>query len=101
MTDPICPKFEQAIQLLGKKWMGLIIHQLLIQPKRFSELEQEIQLSGKVLSERLKELEQEGIVVRNVYPDVPVRIEYDLTEKGRSLQPIMDQVTKWSQQWYE
>jgi len=99
MNDPICPKFEKAIQLLGKKWVGLIINQLLLHPKRFSELEQEIQLSAKVLSERLRELEQEGIITRQVYPEVPVRIEYEVTDKGKSLKPIMDEVAKWSDRW--
>ena len=100
MNDPICPKFEQAIQILGKKWVGLIIHQLLIKPKRFSELEQEIHLSAKVLSERLRELEHKGIVKRIVYDEMPVRIEYDLTDKGRTLEPIMDELANWADKWF-
>lgn len=95
----ICPKFEKAAQLLGKKWVGLIINQLMDRPKRFSELEQEIHLSAKVLSDRLKDLEQEHIVKRNVYPEIPIRIEYELTEKGKSLSPIMSAIEHWSQNW--
>lgn len=99
MNDPICPKFEKATQLLGKKWVGLIINQLLLHNKRFSELEQEIHISGKVLSERLRELEKEGIVVRNVFDEIPVRIEYQLTKKGKSLEPIMKEIADWSSHW--
>ncbi|QMS84622.1 winged helix-turn-helix transcriptional regulator [Candidatus Xianfuyuplasma coldseepsis] len=101
MIDPICPKFEQAATLLGKKWVGLIIHQLLIGPKRFNELETEIKISGKMLSDRLKDLEQQGIVKRNVYNEIPVRIEYELTEKGKSLNPIMNELTTWAERWFE
>ncbi|MFU8792967.1 MAG: winged helix-turn-helix transcriptional regulator [Acholeplasmataceae bacterium] len=99
MSHTVCKKFEAASQILGKRWVGLIINQLINEPKRFNLLENEINISGKVLSERLKYLENEGIVQRNVYPDIPVRIEYTLTEKGRSLKPIMDEIGKWSQTW--
>jgi DNA-binding HxlR family transcriptional regulator len=98
MSD-ICPKFEAAMGILGKRWNGLIIHQLLEGPKRFSELEHAILLSGKVLSDRLKELEDEGIVVRHVHAETPVRIEYDLTEKGRDLRGVLDAVADWADTW--
>lgn len=101
MSDPICPKFEYAISLISKKWMGLIIYQLLNGPKRFSELEQEIHVSGRVLSERLKILEQEGLVVRHVYPEVPVRIEYELTKKGCTIEPVMNEIARWGEMWAE
>ena len=99
MSHTVCKKFEAASQILGKRWVGLIINQLMDAPKRFNQLETEINLSGKVLSERLKYLETEGIVNRTVYPEIPVRIEYTLTDKGRSLKPIMDEIGKWSQTW--
>jgi DNA-binding HxlR family transcriptional regulator len=98
MSD-ICPKFEAAMGILGKRWNGLIIHQLLEGPKRFSELEHAILLSGKVLSDRLKELEDEGIVVRHVHAETPVRIEYDLTEKGHDLRGVLDAVADWADTW--
>lgn len=98
MND-ICPKFEKAIQLLGKRWVGLIVYQLLPGVKRFSDLEKEVHISAKILSERLKELEKENIVIRTVYPDTPVRIEYKLTEKGKSLEPVMKSIENWSTQW--
>lgn len=99
MNSTICPKFEKATALLSKRWNGLIIHQLLERPKRFGELENEIQLSAKVLSQRLKELEELQIIKRNVYPETPVRIEYELTEMGHSLQYVMTEIENWSSKW--
>jgi DNA-binding HxlR family transcriptional regulator len=98
MND-ICPKFEKAVQLLGKRWMGLIVYHLLSGDKRFSDLEKDIPISAKILSERLKELEKEKILIRTVYPETPVRIEYTLTKKGISLKPVMQSIEVWSNQW--
>ncbi|HTD19193.1 MAG TPA: helix-turn-helix domain-containing protein, partial [Ktedonobacteraceae bacterium] len=87
-TSHICPKYEQAIQLLGKRWTGLLLYTLLEGPKRFCELTSTVEgLSDRVLSDRLRELELEGVVERVVYPQIPVRVEYKLTEKGRGLEP--------------
>ncbi|TNF07921.1 MAG: transcriptional regulator [Bacillota bacterium] len=99
MENQLCSKFEEAFQLLGKRWTGLILNQLMNGPKRFNELESEIKISGKVLSERLKELEKLQIIDRKVYPEIPVRIEYGLTKKGYSLKPIMEEISKWSNVW--
>ncbi len=102
MVEPvICVKFEKASTLLSKRWVGLIINQLMEGAKRFSLLESEIQVSGKVLSERLKELEAEDIITRTVYAEVPVRVEYALTKKGYALKPVMDAIDQWSQNWVE
>ncbi|MEI4829933.1 MULTISPECIES: winged helix-turn-helix transcriptional regulator [Bacillus] len=96
----LCPKFESAFTLLSKKWTGLIIKSLLEEPKRFREIADIIpNMSDRMLSERLKELESEGIVVRDVYPEVPVRIEYGLTDKGKALESVMDEVQKWAEKW--
>ncbi|UOQ45072.1 winged helix-turn-helix transcriptional regulator [Halobacillus salinarum] len=95
----ICPRFEKAIGLLSKRWTGLIIYHLLDGQQRFCTIESAIGISGKVLSDRLKDMEKEGLVKRDVYPETPVRIEYSLTEKGRSLKPIMDEIEKWSHAW--
>ncbi|WP_163653672.1 helix-turn-helix domain-containing protein [Listeria sp. PSOL-1] len=96
----VCPKFESAFQLLGKRWTGLIISVLLTGPKRFKQVAAEIpQMSDRVLAERLKELEELNIVIRHVYPETPVRIEYDLTEKGRDLKEVMEQVQRWADKW--
>ena len=93
----LCPKFEAAMQLLGKRWMGLIISQLLVGPQRFGEMESSLPISGKLLSERLKELEKWGVVTRNVYPEIPVRIEYELTERGRDMEPIIKAIQYWAE----
>ena len=72
----ICPRYEHAIQLLGKRWTGLILDTLMGGPKRFCELTTEVEgLSDRVLSDRLRELELEGIIERMVYPQIPVRVE--------------------------
>ncbi|SDN41916.1 transcriptional regulator, HxlR family [Paenibacillus sp. yr247] len=97
---PLCPRFERAVEILSKRWISLIVFQLLSGPQRFVNIEQAIpNLSGKVLSERLKELELEGIVKRVVFPESPVRIEYSLTDKGRALAPILGEIAKWSSEW--
>lgn len=100
-TTSICPRFETAISLLGQRWTGLIVYQLLNGPQRFSHLIDVIGVSGRLLSERLKSLEAAGIVTRTVYPETPVRIEYELTQKGISLKPVMDAIQEWSHQWVE
>ncbi|APH13998.1 hxlR-like helix-turn-helix family protein [Clostridium sporogenes] len=96
----MCPKFETAFELLGKKWTGLIIRTLLSGQKRFSDISEAIpNMSARILTERFKELELEGIIIRKVYPETPVRIEYELTQKGSDLQAVMDEVQKWAEKW--
>lgn len=99
--ETICPKFETAIHLLSQRWTALIIYNLLSGAKRFNEIQATIGISGKVLSDRLKELEQKGIVIREVIPETPVIIEYSLTAKGYAMKPILDAIETWSQQWIE
>jgi DNA-binding HxlR family transcriptional regulator len=96
----MCPRFENAFELLGKRWTGLIIRTLLNGQNRFSDIEGAIpNMSARMLTERFKELEKEGIIMRKVYPETPVRIEYELTEKGRDLQSAMDEIQKWAEKW--
>lgn len=96
----LCPKFESAFELIGKRWTGLIIRVLLSGPKRFKDMTEIItNVSSKVLTERLKELETAGIVSRVVYPEMPVRIEYCLSEKGKDLLPVLDELQKWADKW--
>lgn len=98
----LCPRFEKSMELLSKRWTGLIVNQLLAGPQRFCFMETALPgISGRLLSERLKELEQEGIVRREVYPETPVRIEYSLTEKGRALEPVFNEIYTWSHHWVE
>ncbi|MDS0526974.1 helix-turn-helix transcriptional regulator [Clostridium sp. SHJSY1] len=96
----MCPRFENAFELLGKRWTGLIIRTLLGGHNRFSDVEEAIpNMSARMLTERFKELEKEGIIVRKVYPETPVRIEYELTEKGHALESVMDEIQKWAEKW--
>ncbi|KMY55332.1 MULTISPECIES: winged helix-turn-helix transcriptional regulator [Bacillaceae] len=97
----LCPKFEKGMKMLGKRWTGLIINQLLLGPQRFSHIKAELPISGKLLTERLKEMEEEELVTRKVYAEVPVRVEYELTEKGKALKPVMKEISKWAEEWVE
>ncbi len=97
----MCPKFSAAFAVLGKRWTGLILRAMLLGQRRFSEIVATVPLlSDRMLAERLKELEAVGIVKRTVYPDVPVRVEYELTPKGRDLEPVMNAVQRWANKWY-
>lgn len=97
----LCPKFEKAFAILGKKWNGLIINVLLENgPQRFSELRQKIpELSDRVLVERLKELEGEGLISKAFRCDENSRLEYFLTNKGTDLQQAMKQIQEWAEKW--
>lgn len=103
LTPPMtqmCPRYEHAAQLLGKRWTGLLLQALMYGPRRFCELTSLVEgLSDRVLSDRLRELEVEGIVQRVVYPQIPVRVEYQLTEKGLALKPVVDAIQQWAEQW--
>ena len=96
----MCPRYEHAIQLLGKRWTGLLLDTLMGGPKRFCELTSAVEgLSDRVLSDRLRELEAEGVIERVVYPHIPVRVEYQLTEKGRALRPVVETIHTWAETW--
>ncbi|MEK3888693.1 winged helix-turn-helix transcriptional regulator [Bacillus sp. FSL K6-3431] len=101
MNTFVCPKFEKAMSILGQRWTGLIIHQLLNGPQRFCTVEGAMPISARVLSERLKDLEHEGIVNRKVYPETPVRIEYSLTDKGLALHPLIKEIEIWAENWLD
>lgn len=101
-SEAFCPRFHHAVELIGRRWTGAILRAMLHDAVRFTELRQAVPgLSDRLLSERLKELEAEGIVERVVYPETPVRIEYHLTEKGRALQSVIDAVSEWAERWVE
>jgi DNA-binding HxlR family transcriptional regulator len=96
----MCPKYESAACLLGKKWTGLIIRVLMGGPKRFKDIKEQIpDMSDKMLTDRMKELEALGIVHRTVYPEMPVRIEYELTSKGRDLKQVIESIQEWGDKW--
>jgi DNA-binding HxlR family transcriptional regulator len=98
----VCPRYHHAIELVGRRWTGAIIRVLLDGPVRFHAISQAIpEVSDRMLSERLRELEAEGVVTRRVVPETPVRVEYELTEKGRALQPVVDALMHWAESWVE
>ena len=98
----MCPRYEHAIQLLGKRWTGLILDTLLRGPRRFCEMTAAVEgLSDRVLSDRLRELEAECIIERVVYPQIPVRVEYRLTDRGQDLKPVIQAIHVWAEKWIE
>ncbi|MEH7386072.1 helix-turn-helix domain-containing protein [Bacillus sp. JJ1521] len=98
--ERVCSKVEESYHIVGKKWMCLIIHTLMEGPKRFSEIHTFIpDLSKRMLNERIKELEDCGIVLRNVITDRPVRTEYSLTKKGHELGKSLKTVEAWAEKW--
>ena len=98
----LCPKFHEAVELIGRRWTGAIIYLLLHSRGRFAALRDAIpDITDRMLSERLQELEQKGIVQRTVFPETPVRIEYALTKKGRALASAVDAIGEWADKWVE
>jgi DNA-binding HxlR family transcriptional regulator len=99
-ADQVCPRFHKTIELVGRRWTGAIVQLLLEGPRRFTALRGAVPgLHDRLLSERLKELEAEGLVMRRVYAETPVRIEYDLTEKGRDLEGVFKELHRWADRW--
>src|ERR1700704_2308532 len=98
----LCTRFHRASELIGRRWTGAIIYVLLRSRCRFATLRDAIpEITDRMLSERLQELEQEGIVERTVIPDTPVRVEYALTKKGRGLVSAIDSIRDWAHKWTE
>ena len=97
---PCCSLYHRAVELIGKRWSGAILLVLLDGPLHFSGIRQLIpELSDRLLSERLKELEAEGIVQRRVLDGSPVRVEYSLTSKGEALEPAVRALKEWGREW--
>ena len=98
----LCSRFHAAIELVGKRWSGAVVQLLFGGPARFQDLKRAVpEISDKMLSERLKELEAAGIVYRSVVPSTPVRIEYGLTPKGRALEASLSSLSEWAEVWLE
>ncbi len=96
----LCTTFHRAVELIGRRWSGAIIFLLLKGSARFAELRAGIpQITDRMLSERLHELEGEGIVSRTVIPETPVRVEYALTPKGQALAKVVDAIGGWAHEW--
>lgn len=99
-TQKIACSIEKALEVLNGKWTFLILRDLFDGTKRFGELRKSLfGISPKTLTERLKELEQKGILIRKAYATIPPRVEYSLTEKGLSLKPIIKAMKLWGSTW--
>ena len=99
-VDGICEHFQRAAGLLGKRWSTLIVGAMLSGVTRFSDLREAVApISDTLLSERLKQLEADGIVRREVTPSTPVLIEYHLTEEGRDLEGVIEELRRWAERW--
>jgi DNA-binding HxlR family transcriptional regulator len=97
---PCCGLYHRAVELIGKRWTGAIVLVLLDGPLHFSGIRQLVpELSDRLLSERLKELEAEGVVERRVLDGSPVRVEYSLTSKGHALEPAIRALKEWGREW--
>ncbi len=95
-----CPHYHRAVELVGRRWTGAVLRALLAGASRFGEIALIVPgLSDRLLAQRLKELESEGILTRTVVPKTPVRIEYRLTAKGRALGGVVDALGAWADRW--
>lgn len=95
-----CPRFHDAVELIGRRWTGAILRAMLAGNTRFSDISAIVPgLSDRLLSERLKELEAQGIVERRVVPETPVRISYVLTPKGAALHDVIQAIASWAEHW--
>jgi DNA-binding HxlR family transcriptional regulator len=100
MSRELCSMFHAAVELIGRRWSGAVVQLLLQGPSRYAELRRAIpEITDRMLSERLRELEEAGIVIRHVIPEIPVRVEYALTEKGRALRPALEAIAVWAHTW--
>lgn len=100
-TDaPLCPYFHRAIEFIGRRWMGAILFVLMRGPRRYNELLGAIpDLSDRLLTERLRELEALALVERRVLAGPPIKVEYELTPAGRDLQTVLTGIANWGHQW--
>ncbi len=104
-TSALEPKIgciASAMEIIGNKWTALILRDLCDSPRRFGELEKSVgSINPRTLSQRLDDLEQHGIVTKRSYAEVPPRIEYTLTQKGRDLVPVLKQMAAWGEKYYD
>jgi DNA-binding HxlR family transcriptional regulator len=95
-----CPLYHEAVELVGRRWTGAILSVLMEGPRRFSEIAQAIpELSDRLLSERMKELEARGMVRRTVIPGPPLRVQYELSVMGSELEPALNELGSWARRW--
>ena len=104
LTKEELPECDVAttVSIIGSKWKLLIIRNLLMRPWRFNELKKSLEgISQKVLTDSLRSLEDDGIIIRTIYPEVPPRVEYSLSELGESMRPILDAMGSWGREYKE
>src|SRR6516162_5287736 len=95
-----CPLYHEAVELVGRRWTGALLRVLMDGPLRFSEIAQSVpELSDRLLSERMKELERRGMVRRRVISGPPVLVEYSLSEMGRAREPALSELERWANRW--
>ncbi|MEA2391280.1 MAG: hypothetical protein QOK31_1389 [Solirubrobacteraceae bacterium] len=95
-----CPLYHEAVELIGKRWSGAILRVMMAGPRRFSQIAQAVpELSDRLLSERMKELEARGVIERRVDSGPPVRVEYELSAMGRDLEPALEEIQSWARRW--
>jgi DNA-binding HxlR family transcriptional regulator len=100
LVSTVCSRFHRAIELIGGRWTGAIVQTLLQGSTRYAAIKAAIpDITDRMLSERLRSLEAEGLVTRGVIPDTPVRVEYDLTSKGRELESALREIGTWAERW--
>lgn len=100
IVPQVCNKFHRAVELIGSRWTGAIIQTLLQGKTRYALIKAAIpDITDRMLSERLRSLEAEELVTRWVFADSPVRVEYELTEKGRSLENALREIGAWAERW--
>lgn len=95
-----CPGYQRAVDIIGRRWAGAVVRAMLAGASRFSDIRSAIPgITDRVLSHRLKDLEADGIVDRRVFDERPVRIEYNLTERGRALAAVVGAIASWADAW--
>ncbi len=100
IEEAFCPYYTHAVELVGRRWSGAVLRALLLSKHRFNEIAGAIPgISDRMLSERLKELEAEGVVIRTVVAETPVRVSYHLTPKGEALHGVIAAMATWAEQW--
>lgn len=100
IIEPHSGCIASAMEIIGNKWTALILRDLSVGPKRFGELEKSVGINPRTLSQRLDDLENHHIVTKQSFAEVPPRIEYTLTEKGRDLLPVLEQMATWGSKYY-
>lgn len=97
-----CSQYHHAVELIGKRWTGVILMAMMNGRSRYAELRDAVpELSDTMLGQRLRELEREGIVTREVAPNPPIRVDYRLTDKGRALDAAIQAISAWADTWVE